>query len=551
MGVQEVPTQAFDDQKPGTSGLRKKVTVFQQPNYTNNFIQATIDAVTELEGSLAGATLAVGGDGRFYLPEAIQIIIKMAAANKIGRLVIGQNGLFSTPAVSALIRQRQLRGGIILTASHNPGGPTEDFGIKYNIANGGPAPGSVTDTIFKKSQALTKYQISDAADVDLSVLGEVRVEDMIVEIVDPVDNYATLMQELFDFDALKAYVSSGIKLHIDCLSGIAGPYAKRIYVDLLGAPEDAVVNASPKPDFGGGHPDPNLVYAHDLVAAMQTGAYDFGAAFDGDADRNMILGKNGFFVTPSDSVAVLAAQYEHIPYLKKNGLQGVSRSMPTGAALDLVAKKLDIEFFEVPTGWKFFGNLMDAGRLSLCGEESFGTGSNHIREKDGVWASLCWLSVMAGTGQSIEQILLKHWQDFGRNFFTRYDYENVSSEAGDAVMTKVRSLIGNQASWPTDAPSGHKIASVDDFEYTDPTNGEVTSKQGLRIIFTDGSRIIFRLSGTGSSGATIRMYIDSYIKDDAAYTQDAAVALKPLVELALQLSNLADLTGRTEPSVIT
>jgi len=546
-------TSPFEGQKPGTSGLRKKVPVFQQANYLENFVQATFTAVVEPmadEGPLKGSSLVVGGDGRFYCDTAAQVLLKMACANGVGEVIVGTNGLLSTPAVSALIRRRKARGGFIMTASHNPGGPTEDFGIKYNIATGGPAPESVTSKMFEGTKTITEYVTCDLPEIDLSKPGSHEFGGFKVTVVDAVDEYVALMKELFDFGALKAFLATGFSLRMDCMHGVAGPYATRIFVDELGAPASSVVNNTPLEDFGGGHPDPNLTYAHDLVEEMKKGAVDLGAAFDGDADRNMILGKNAFFVTPSDSVAVIAANADCIPYLKRDGLKGLSRSMPTGAALDHVAAKLKVEFFEVPTGWKFFGNLMDAGRLTICGEESFGTGSSHIREKDGVWAVLSWLSIVATKKATVEQVLMSHWTEFGRNFFTRYDYETVDSGAATTMMDGLRKhleggLVGKRCS------SGHVVKSIDDFEYTDPTNNEVTKKQGIRIVFEDGSRVIFRLSGTGSSGATIRLYVDSYVNTPEDYSKSSADVLKPLINVGLELSDLTKLTGRDAPTVIT
>jgi len=554
-----VDTTPFEGQKPGTSGLRKKVPVFTELHYLENFIQASFDAVAEPlvegDGPLAGSTLVVGGDGRYFCKPAIQTIFKMAAANGVAHVIVGTEGLLSTPAVSALIRRRSARGGFILTASHNPGGPTGDFGVKYNISNGGPAPESVTSKIFEITKTISKYKIqASIPDVDLSIAAEHSFDGGFkVSVVDAVEDYVALMKELFDFGSLKALLADGtFSVRADCMHGVAGPYATRILVDELGCAAGSVVNNIPLEDFGGGHPDPNLTYAPDLVSHMKLGVSDFGVAFDGDADRNMVLGKHGFFVTPSDSVAVIAAQHACIPYLAKDGLKGLSRSMPTSAALDRVAEKLGVEFFEVPTGWKFFGNLMDAGRLSICGEESFGTGSSHVREKDGVWAALCWLSICAAKKKSVEEVLLEHWTTYGRNFYTRYDYEEVASEPAQEMMASLRkhttdptTIVGREFS------SGHEVKSMDDFSYTDVTNGEVTAKQGIRIVFTDGSRIIFRLSGTGSSGATIRLYVDSYINDPAQYTTSAQIALEPLIGVALEISNLTALTGRDAPTVIT
>lgn len=524
---------------------------FSQPHYLENFIQCIFSAVEELEGTLAGSTLVLGGDGRYFTHPALQTIIKMARANKVTKVIVGQNGLLSTPCVSCLVRKYQTRGAIVLTASHNPGGPTEDFGVKYNISNGGPAPESVTNKILDHTKVISSYRICSMPDVNLSTLGSVALDGFVVEVVDSVADYMEMLKTIFDFPSLRAQLSSGrCKILIDCLSGVSGPYAHRIFVEELGAPPSSVVHAEPLADFGGHHPDPNLVYAADLVTAMKSGDYDFGAAFDGDADRNMILGRKAFFVTPSDSVAVIAANaVACIPYFKA-GLKGLSRSMPTSGALDLVAQALGVKFFEVPTGWKFFGNLMDAGTLSLCGEESFGTGSDHVREKDGVWAALCWLSILATTGCSVEEVLHKHWTTYGRNFFTRYDYENVDSTGANNMMRHLQGFIANKELLAPHT-GGREVKLVDDFAYTDPTNGEVTKNQGLRIVFVDGSRVIFRLSGTGSSGATIRIYIDSYIKDPATYGRDAQEVLKPLVDVALAVSQLPAFTGCTAPTVIT
>eukprot|EP01147_Barroeca_monosierra_P000578 gene578-3895_t len=552
--VGTVLTTGFTDQKPGTSGLRKKVKVFEQENYTENFIQSIFSSIPLVEGSpLDGCTLVVGGDGRYFSKPAIQKIIKIAHANKVGKLIVGKDGIFSTPAVSAVIRARSARGGIILSASHNPGGPDNDFGIKYNTSNGGPAPSKVTDTIYEVSKTLKEYHISTIPDVDLTTLQCITVDEhFTVDVIDPVDDYLNLMRQLFDFDQLRQLVSSSsFKMHIDCMHGVSGPYAKRILEGELGALEGSVVNAVPLPDFNGGHPDPNLVYAADLVSAMRTGEFDFGAAFDGDADRNMILGKNGFFVNPSDSLAIITANYKYIKYLNEQGIKGVSRSMPTGSALDHVADKLKFPLYEVPTGWKFFGNLMDADCITLCGEESFGTGSSHIREKDGVWACLCWLSILSHRGESVEEICKHHWQKFGRNFFTRYDYEQVDSVKAEEMMSHLNKLVADTSLIGKTFFDRFTVKVCDNFSYTDVTNNEVTANQGIRFVFEDNSRIVFRLSGTGSSGATIRMYIDSYQGDRSLCDIEAQVALKPLVDLALELSKLEHFTGRKEPTVIT
>ncbi|XP_077980910.1 phosphoglucomutase-1-like [Glandiceps talaboti] len=550
-----VQTKPFEGQKPGTSGLRKPVTAFKQPQYTENFVQATLSA---MGGTQEGATLVVGGDGRFYMKEASQMIVRMAAANKVKRVIIGQNGLFSTPAVSCIIRKRQAAGGIILTASHNPGGPNGDFGIKFNTSNGGPAPESFTNKIFELTTKLDEYFTCPDLKADLKTIGiqefDVDGRNFTVEVVDPVEDYLVMMKEIFDFDAIKQLFAGGLRIVINSMHGVMGPYAQRIFCQELGAPEDSAINCVPKEDFGGHHPDPNLTYAADLVDLMRQGIHGFGAAFDGDGDRNMILGKNGFFVTPTDSVAVIGANAKCIPYFQRTGVKGLARSMPTGGALDRVAKLEGIELFEVPTGWKFFGNLMDADRLSLCGEESFGTGSDHIREKDGLWAVLAWLSILASRKLTVEEILTDHWKKYGRNFFTRYDYENVDAPPANQMMTNLRQMVadpGYKGKEYTYGDKCYKVDKADDFCYTDPIDGSVSQKQGVRIIFEDGSRAIFRLSGTGSVGATVRLYIDSFEQDTAKHQLDAQVVLKPLVEIALQLSQLRELTGRQEPTVIT
>ncbi|XP_014672115.1 PREDICTED: phosphoglucomutase-1-like [Priapulus caudatus] len=552
----KVSTCSFDGQKPGTSGLRKNVTIFKQKNYTENFVQSIL---TALGTELAGSTLVVGGDGRYYLKEAVDIIIKMCAANGVAKVIVGQNGILSTPAVSCIIRKYKTTGGIILTASHNPGGPNGDFGIKFNCSNGGPAPDGVTNKIYEISMDIDEYSISPTLQVDVSKIGttqhDVDGRKYTVEVIDSVSDYFEMTKEIFDLDAIKKLLATKkLVVLLDAMHGVVGPYVKRILCQELGMPESSAVNCTPLEDFGGHHPDPNLTYAAELVKAMQSGDYGLGAAFDGDGDRNMILGHKGFFVTPSDSLAVIAANIDCIPYFKKTGVKGFSRSMPTAGAVDRVAAKIGKEFFEVPTGWKYFGNLMDAGRLSLCGEESFGTGSDHIREKDGLWACLAWLSVLASKQQSVEEILKNHWATYGRNFFTRYDYENVESEPANKMMTNLGKLIEDASLIGRGFNHGDKafkVAKADNFEYTDPIDGSVAKKQGIRIIFEDGSRIVFRLSGTGSSGATIRMYIDSYEADSTKHCLDAQDMLKPLVEIALQMSQLRELTGRQKPTVIT
>ena len=546
-----VPTTAFQDQKPGTSGLRKPVKTFQKPGYTENFVQAVLDAVGKKE------TLVLGGDGRYHSKTAITTIVRMAAANGVSHVIVGQSGILSTPAVSCIIRKREADGGIILTASHNPGGPDGDFGIKYNMANGGPAPESVTDLIYEKSKLLKEYQTVPELQFDCSTTGTtvfvVNDQKFTLEVVDSVDDYLELMKQIFDFESIRQYLAGDDRILIDCMNGVMGPYAKRIFVDELGAPPDSVVNAIPLEDFGGKHPDPNLTYASSLVDALATGTHSLGAAFDGDGDRNMVLGQKGFFVTPSDSLAVIAAFLLEIPYFQKTGIRGFARSMPTAGAVDRVAAKLGKEVFEVPTGWKFFGNLMDAGRLSLCGEESFGTGSDHIREKDGCWAVLAWLSILAKSKLSVAQLVSRHWDTFGRNFFTRYDYENCESAPCAEMMTRLEERLASLPGTKLRASDGreYEVALADNFSYRDPIDQSLTQKQGLRIVFRDSSRIIFRLSGTGSQGATVRLYVDCFTTDPQSLGLDAQVALKPLIQIALQLSDLVKYTGMEKPTVIT
>lgn len=558
VSVQRVPTTPFDEQKPGTSGLRKGVPVFQKPNYTENFVQATLTA--GLGDQIKGSTLVVGGDGRYYLQDAIQIIIRIAAANGVSKLIIGQNGLLSTPAVSCMIRKYQTNGGIICTASHNPGGPNADFGIKFNCANGGPAPEGVTNAIYEVTKSISEYCTCPGLRVDLDVTGQhtYRIDgigEFKVDVVDSVADYAQMMQQIFDFNALRDLLKKGgLKVLINSMYGVTGPYVERIFVDELGAPKSSLVNTTPKDDFGGHHPDPNLTYAADLVEAMKKGEHGFGAAFDGDGDRNMILGQNAFFVTPNDSLAVLAENLECIPYFQRTGIKGFARSMPTAGAVDRVAKSKGKEMFEVPTGWKFFGNLMDAGRLSLCGEESFGTGSDHIREKDGVWAVLAWLSVIKHKKKSVRAILLDHWHHYGRNFFTRYDYENCETAPAQKMMEILEVFIRDSNTIGrkfTDGDKTYTVADADNFSYIDPIDNSVSTNQGIRIIFTDDSRIIFRLSGTGSSGATIRLYIEGYENNPQNFEKDAQDVLKPLINIALEISQLQKLTLRDAPTVIT
>ncbi|MBD2111998.1 MULTISPECIES: alpha-D-glucose phosphate-specific phosphoglucomutase [Cyanophyceae] len=544
MSIQTVSTQPYSDQKPGTSGLRKKVKVFQQSNYLENFVQSIFDS---LEG-YQNETLVVGGDGRYYNRQAIQIILKMAAANGFGRVLVGQGGILSTPAASCVIRKNSAFGGIILSASHNPGGPDEDFGIKYNTGNGGPAPEGVTDAIYARSQTITEYKILDAADIDLDRIATHSLGHTTVEVIDSVTDYGALMETLFDFSQIKQLLSSGnFRFCMDSLHAVTGPYAKALFERRLNAPAGTVVNGEPLEDFGGGHPDPNLVYAHDLVEVMfGDNAPDFGAASDGDGDRNMVLGSN-FFVTPSDSLAILAANATLVPGYR-NGLAGIARSMPTSQAPDRVAEKLGIDCFETPTGWKFFGNLLDAGKATLCGEESFGTGSNHIREKDGLWAVLFWLNILAVKGQSVEDIVKEHWSTYGRNYYSRHDYEGVESDRANTLISNLRGALSTM---PGQTFGPYTVDYADDFAYTDPVDGSVAKNQGVRIGFTDGSRIVYRLSGTGTSGATLRLYVERYEPDATKHNQDTQEALANLIALADELAQIKTLTGRDQPTVIT
>ena len=554
--IKDVPTTPIDGQKTGTSGLRKKAAVFSEGNYLANWVQSLFLALPQEE--VEGSAMVLGGDGRWFNKEASQIIIKLAAGNGVRKMYVGQNGFLATPAASAVIRARKAYGGFIMSASHNPGGPKEDWGIKFNYSSGEPAPEKITDKIYGFTQTVDTLKMADIPDVDLSKVGVTKFGDFEVEVIDPVADYLELAREVFDFDLIKSLVTrSDFKMKFDAMHAITGAYAKPILVDVLGADPSSCVNDDPKEDFAGGHPDPNLTYAEELVKTMYSAdAPDFGAASDGDGDRNMILGNN-FFVTPSDSVAIIAANAKCIPYFK-DGLKGLARSMPTAAALDRVAAKMGVECFETPTGWKFFGNLMDAGRLSICGEESFGTGSDHIREKDGPWAVLAWLSILAdrnkdvpvgGEKVTVEQITKEHWAEYGRNFFSRYDYEGCESEPCEKMVEHLRTVAA--ASKKGDTYGEYELDYADDFEYTDPIDGSVASKQGVRFVFSDGSRFIFRLSGTGSSGATVRMYIEQYEADVAKQGTDAQDALAPLIKVALETSKLAEFTGRESPTVIT
>jgi phosphoglucomutase len=536
-------TTPFSDQKPGTSGLRKRVTVFRQTHYLENFVQAIFDSITPP----SGATLVLGGDGRYFNREAIQIILKMAAANGFGRVLVGCGGILSTPAASCVIRKYETYGGIILSASHNPGGPDGDFGIKYNTANGGPAPEKITEAIFELSRNITQYRIIDAPDVELDSIGDYAIGEMTVSVINPVSDYAEMMESLFDFVAIRKLLAGGFRIKFDAMHAVTGPYAREIFVNRLGASVDSIMNCVPLPDFGNGHPDPNLTYAHELVEILYgENAPDFGAASDGDGDRNMVLGRH-FFVTPSDSLAILTANATLAPGYR-NGLAGVARSMPTSAAADRVAKELGIPCYETPTGWKFFGNLMDAGCVTLCGEESFGTGSSHIREKDGLWAVLFWLNIIASRNQSVEAISREHWAHFGRNVYSRHDYEAIPTEAANGVMKHLKDSFGTL---PGQKLGSYIVDCCDDFSYTDPVDGSVSTAQGIRVIFTDGSRIVFRLSGTGTEGATLRIYLEAYDPDVANHHLDAQVALAELIAIAGQLSELEARTGRVQPTVIT
>lgn len=543
MQISIIQTQPFSDQKPGTSGLRKKVKIFQQSYYLENFVQSIFDTLTLPKN----AVLTLGGDGRFYNRNAIQVIIKMAAANGFSQAIVGQGGILSTPAASHIIRKYQTFGGIILSASHNPAGPDEDFGIKYNTANGGPAPEKITEAIFENSRSIKQFKLADIDDVDLDKLGETSSDGFTVTVINPVTDYADLMESMFDFSAIKALFNSGFTIKFDAMHAVTGPYAKEIFAHRLGASPSSLMNCEVLEDFGKGHPDPNLTYAHDLVDIVYGGqAPDFGAASDGDGDRNMILGK-GFFVTPSDSLAVIAANAHLIPAYQ-SGIAGVARSMPTSGAVDRVAEKMQIQCYETPTGWKFFGNLMDAGKVTLCGEESFGTGSSHVREKDGLWAVLCWLNIVAAKKESVETIVKAHWAEYGRNVYSRHDYENIPTEDANSVITHLR----NQFDTLVGKTFGHyQVKTCDDFSYTDPVDGSVSHLQGLRVLFDDGSRIVFRLSGTGTQGATIRIYLEAYEPDMTKHYLDAQDALQEMIQIALQVSDLKALTGREKPTVIT
>jgi phosphoglucomutase len=537
--IENVSTKPFEGQRPGTSGLRKKVTVFQQPHYAENFMQSIFDS---LEG-FAGQALVIGGDGRYYNKEVVQIAIRMAVANGFGRVIVGQNGLLSTPAASHLIRKNKAFGGIILSASHNPGGPDGDFGIKYNGGNGGPAPEKITEEIFARTKTISTYKILKSADIDLNIIGETTLSGMTVEVVDPVTAYAALMQTLFDFDLIRTMIKSGFTMKFDGMGAITGPYAHRILEDQLGFPKGTVIYGDPLPDFGGHHPDPNLVHAKELCdLVLVNKQFDFGAASDGDGDRNLIVGK-GIYVTPSDSLAIIAANM-HLTPGYKGGITGIARSMPTSGAADRVAAEMGLKCYETPTGWKFFGNLLDANMATVCGEESFGTGSNHVREKDGLWAVLMWLNILAARKQSVAEIVTEHWKEFGRNYYTRHDFEEVDLESANALMKALReklpSLVGQ-----------HAIETADDFSYDDPVDGSRTTGQGVRILFESGARIIYRLSGTGTAGATLRVYLEKYEANPNRHEMEVQHALFDIILMAHEYAQIEKFTGRKTPTVIT
>ena len=541
--IQTVATTPYSDQKPGTSGLRKKVRVFQQPHYAANFVQSVFDS---LDG-FAGQTLVVGGDGRYLNREVIQTVLRIAAANGFGRVLVGQGGILSTPAASHVIRKSGAFGGLILSASHNPGGPDEDFGIKYNIGNGGPAPEGVTAAIHARTLEIAEYRILDAPDIDLDQLGTQILGDMAVEVIDPVADYAELMEQLFDFDAIRALFAGGFTLSFDAMSAVTGPYATDILERRLGAPAGTVVNGTPLPDFGHHHPDPNLVHARDLYERMMAeDGPDFGAASDGDGDRNLIIGHRQY-VTPSDSLAVLAAN-AHLAPAYAAGLKGIARSMPTSGAADRVAQALGIPLYETPTGWKFFGNLLDAGLATICGEESAGTGSDHVREKDGLWAVLLWLNILAVRRQPVAEIMAEHWARYGRNYYARHDYEAIATERADALMTELRAALPDLPGRDTAAGP---VEAADDFSYADPTDGSVSAQQGIRVRFADGSRVVFRLSGTGTQGATLRVYLERYVAPDGELALKTGHALAPLIAAADALAGIVRHTGMDAPSVIT
>ncbi|PYT02820.1 MAG: alpha-D-glucose phosphate-specific phosphoglucomutase [Acidobacteria bacterium] len=545
--AQTVPTTPFEGQRPGTSGLRKKTRVFMRPGYLENFVQSVFDAVrADAAGGFKNETLVVGGDGRFYNREATQTIIRMAAANGFRSLLVGRGGILSTPAVSAVIRRRRAFGGLVLSASHNPGGIEEDFGIKYNTRNGGPAPESVTERIYAETQKITHYLTIEHADVDLEREGTTRIGDTEVVRINPLEDYTAVMEELFDFERLRSLFGGGFRMCFDAMSAVTGPYARHIIEEKLGAPAGTVINGEPLPDFGGHHPDPNLVHASELVERLfGDDAPDFGAACDGDGDRNLILGRK-FFVTPGDSLALIAEHARDSVPGYRDGLAGLARSMPTSTAVDRVAEHLGVRCYETPTGWKFFGNLLDAGLATVCGEESFGTGSNHVREKDGLWAVLCWLSILAATEKSVEEIVRDHWRAFGRSYYQRHDYEGLDAAAASEMIEGLRDKLSTLAGVPL---AGSLVARADDFSYTDPVDGSVTTRQGLRIFLEDGSRVVLRLSGTGTAGATLRIYLERF-RDDGGGSEIEEV-LAPLTRAVREFLKLRKRFGTDEPTVVT
>ena len=537
------PTTPIAGQKPGTSGLRKKTRVFAEPGYLENFVQSIFDAI----GGGAGKTFVLGGDGRYFADRAAQVILKMAAANGAARMIVGQGAVLSTPAASHLIRLNKTDGGFIMSASHNPGGPEEDFGLKFNAANGGPAPEALTSAMYDASTRIAEYRIVEAADVDLSTTGERDLAGMRVTVVDPVSDYAALIETLFDFNALRALFKGGFRMRFDAMNAVTGPYAREILENRLGAAKGTVVHATPLPDFGGMHPDPNPVWAHELMAEMFGGdAPDFGAASDGDGDRNMVVGR-GIYVSPSDSLAVLAAN-AHLAPGYKAGLKGVARSMPTSAAADRVASSLGVAAYETPTGWKFFGNLLDAGRATICGEESFGTGSDHVREKDGLWAVLLWLNILAERKETVQEILNAHWREFGRNYYSRHDYEALPVDVAERIMAGLRDRL---MALPGLVVQGMTVAAADDFAYDDPVDGSVSTGQGLRVGFTDGSRLVLRLSGTGTEGATLRLYLERFAAGPEGLDEDVQAALAPVIAAAEELAQIRGISGREGPDVVT
>jgi phosphoglucomutase len=538
-----IPTQPIEGQKPGTSGLRKKTSTFMSRHYLENFVQAIFDAI----GGAAGKSFVLGGDGRYFNDRAAQVILRMAAANGARKVIVGQNAVLSTPAASHLIRLNRTDGGIILSASHNPGGPGADFGVKFNMPNGGPAPEAVTEAIFSRTKQITEYRIVGTAEIDLMRIGPQRLGKMEIEVVDPVADYAALMERLFDFPKMRALFAGGFRMRFDAMCAVTGPYATEILEHRLGAASGTVTHGTPLPDFGGMHPDPNPTWAHELMDEMMgPGAPDFGAASDGDGDRNMVVGR-GLYVSPSDSLAVLAAN-AHLAPGYRTGLKGVARSMPTSAAADRVAEALGIGRYETPTGWKFFGNLLDAGRATLCGEESFGTGSDHVREKDGLWAVLLWLNILAERKESVQEILSEHWRRFGRNYYSRHDYEALPAARAEGIMTALRARL---SSLPGQVVEGMTIAAADDFAYADPVDGSVATGQGLRVVFEGGSRFVLRLSGTGTEGATIRLYLERFVPGPAGLDQEVQEALGPVVRAAEALAGIRAVSGRPGPDVVT